>query len=355
MIVEGGGVWMTDDLESADAGKPTHWSFHSKNLEETAVRDLVSPPEGPPLLSVMADACGYRHDELDAPPKRGNFGNPTCASADDIDFAANKPSVVARVGNYPWDGSKSPRGALSTDGGATWKQFGSEPKGSAGSGSVAVSADGAVVLWAPRGARPAYSRDGGTTWVASVGLPAPAKVPDWAPWFLRLASDRVNPKKLYAFDTLTGVVFTSKDGGAHFAVAARNLRSMPEYELHYASIQAVPGHEGDVWITTKEDLAHSTDSGKTFSRVTSVEEAHAIGFGRHAPGRTYPALYLSGTVNGVTGFFRSDDGGAQFIRINDDAHQYGGAQVITGDPRVYGRVYVAPGGRGILYGQPKAK
>jgi len=58
-------------------------------------------------------------------------------------------------------------------------------------------------------------------------------------------------------------------------------------------------------------------------------------------------------VGGVTGFFRSDDGGASFVRINDDAHQYGGANVIIGDPRIYGRAYIAPGGRGILYGEPK--
>jgi photosystem II stability/assembly factor-like uncharacterized protein len=355
MIVEGGGIWATDDLTAADGGKPTHWSFHSKNLEETVMRDLVSPPEGAPLLSVMLDACGFRHDKLDVSPERGKFQNPDCASAEDIDFAAKKPNVMARVGRYPWDGSKSPRGAMSTDGGATWKQFGSEPADCGGMGSVAVSADGAVVLWAPREAHAAYSRDGGKTWVRSAGLPAPAKSPDWAPWFLRLASDRVNPKKFYALNALEGTVLTSEDGGAHFQVTAENMREVPEYELHFTSIKAVPGHEGDVWVTTKEELARSTDSGQTFSTVASAEEAHAVGFGRPAPGQTYPAVFLSGTVSGVTGFFRSDDAGESFVRINDDAHQYGGAQVITGDPRVYGRVYVAPGGRGIVYGEPKAK
>ena len=64
-------------------------------------------------------------------------------------------------------------------------------------------------------------------------------------------------------------------------------------------------------------------------------------------------LYLSGKVNGVSGFFRSDDEGANFVCINDDAHQYGGSNVIIGDSRVYGRAYIAPGGRGILYGDPK--
>ena len=58
-------------------------------------------------------------------------------------------------------------------------------------------------------------------------------------------------------------------------------------------------------------------------------------------------------MSGVIGFFRSDDGGANFVRINDDQHQYAGSFVITGDPRVYGRVYLGPPGRGIIYGEPK--
>ena len=38
------------------------------------------------------------------------------------------------------------------------------------------------------------------------------------------------------------------------------------------------------------------------------------------------------------------------MRINDDQHQYGYISHVTGDPRIYGRVYFATGGRGIVYG-----
>jgi hypothetical protein len=163
----------------------------------------------------------------------------------------------------------------------------------------------------------------------------------------------VNPKKFYAFNALAGEVLTSEDGGAHFTVSTDGVRAVPEYELHYATIKAVPDHEGEVWVTTKVDLNRSSDSGKSFSKVAGVEEAHGIGFGKAAPGQGFPAIYLSGKISDQVGFFRSDDGGQKFVRINDDQHQYGGATVLTGDPRVYGRVYVAPGGRGIIYGEPK--
>ena len=353
MEIEGGGVWLTEDLTNADRDAPTHWSFHTKNLEETAVRGLISPPEGAPLLSAIGDMCGFRHDSLDQSPKSGAFANPLCASGDGLDFAAKKPAVMARVGTYPWDDSKGPRGAVSKDGGSSWQEFASEPPGSSGSGAVAVSADGGSIVWAPKDGRVGVSNDDGVSWSVADGLPAAAKVPDWAPSNLRLAADRVNPKKLYALDALSGTTYVSNDRGVHFKASSGHVPALPEYDLISASINAVPGIEGDVWITSGKELAHSTNSGEVYTLVASVQESYALGFGKAAPGLDYPALYLSGKINDLVAFYRSDDGGAHFVRINDDAHQYGGSHLLIGDPRVYGRVYVAVGGRGIVYGQPK--
>ncbi|MGD0200726.1 MAG: xyloglucanase, partial [Bryobacteraceae bacterium] len=88
----------------------------------------------------------------------------------------------------------------------------------------------------------------------------------------------------------------------------------------------------------------------SFTKVGTVDDAPLIGFGMSAPGASYPAVYVIGTVSGVYGIFRSDDAGASWTRINDDAHQYGFLGTITGDPRIYGRVYVGTQGRGIVYG-----
>jgi hypothetical protein len=353
LTTDGGGVYLTEDLTKADKNEPTHWAFRSKNLEETAVRGIISPPGGAPLVSVMADLCGFRHDSLEESPKRGNFQNPSCANGDAIDFAGKKPGVMVRVGNYPWDDTKPPRGGVSNDGGVTWTPFGKEPAGSNGSGSVAISADGSAILWAAKEAHAARSTDRGANWAQIKGLPDPAKVPDWAPWSLRLASDRESPQKFYAYDTLTGRAYVSKDGGASFEFTTGVLSALPEYNLIVGSIQAVPGNEGHVWATGGKELFFSTDSAQTFSEAPGVEESYAVGFGVPMPGKKYPTIYLSGKVSGTAGFFRSDDQGATFSRINDDAHQYGGSNLIIGDSRVPGRVYIAPGGRGILYGDPQ--
>ena len=352
MLVTGGGVWATDDLTAADGQRPTHWTFRNRNLEETAVSAIVSPPSGAPLLSSIGDVCGFRHDKLDESPARGSFEHPSCASGSAVEFAELKPSLVVRAGSYPWDGSKGPRGAISSDGGATWTPFGAEPPGSAGSGNVILTAGGEAILWAARDARVAYSADRGAGWVVAAGLPEPAKVPDWAPLNLKLAADRVNGKKVYAFDALTGNAYASSDGGLHFGLAAHGLPTLPDYELIAASLRAVPGFEGDVWLTIGKQLLRSTDATQSFGPIAGVDAAYAVGFGHAAPGQKYPAVYLSGKVAGVEGVFRSDDGGGSFARINDDAHQYGGVQLIIGDPRVYGRAYITGHGRGILYGEP---
>jgi photosystem II stability/assembly factor-like uncharacterized protein len=66
----------------------------------------------------------------------------------------------------------------------------------------------------------------------------------------------------------------------------------------------------------------------------------------------YPAVFLAGKVQGLSGAFRSDDAGATWTRITDDRHQFAAIIHLTGDPRIFGRVYLAVHGRGILYGDP---
>ncbi len=335
LYVTGATIWGSDDATAADRDLPTHWTVRAQGLEETAVLDLVSPPAGAHLLSALGDIGGFRHDDLTVAPRQGMFTNPLISSTDSMDFAERKPAVVVRVGG----GSPGKTGALSTDGGMTWKPFTGEPEGTRGAGSVAVSADGSVILRVPRNSPAFFSTDTGATWKPCKGLPAG----------LAVAADRANPRKFYAFDSRNGAFYTSTDSGANFAVSAQGLPKSGR-----GRVRAVAGREGDLWLAAENGgLLHSTDSGATFTHLPTVAQADAFGLGKAAPGQSYPALYLTGKVGSVSGVFRSDDSGRSWTRINDDAHQYGWiGQVITGDPRLYGRIYLGTNGRGILYADP---
>jgi hypothetical protein len=345
LYVTGQGIWGSDDMNALDASLPMHWDFRSVGIEETAVLDLASPPAGPPLFSAVGDIGGFRHDDVDVSPESGMSSNPVMTSTDGIDFAELAPNIVARVGRV----GSTPTGALSLDGGATWARFATLPPVAAGvAGSIAVSADGATLVWdLPPGTRaaatiaggPQVSRDHGLTWTASTGIGALRPV----------FADRVNPNTFYIWDS-TGTAprfYISTDAGATFTATAAT--GLPRGTT--AHPRAMPGHEGDVWLVTTTGLRHSTDSGATFTALAGVTAPVAIGYGKAAPGQTYPALYLIGTVGGAgAGLYRSDDVGANWSRIDDLQHLWATAGTIIGDPRVYGRAYVGTNGRGILYG-----
>jgi photosystem II stability/assembly factor-like uncharacterized protein len=276
--------------------------------------------------------------------------NPPFNFTNGLDFAEGNPDVIVRVGSRWTPGI---HGATSKDGGKTWKEFGSEPPEAKTGGNIAISADASTLLWTIKKEEAVFSKDFGATWQKSEGLPIPAGTDGWVTINVRPAADRVNPSKFYVYDTADGAFFVSTDGGKKFEKTVGNLEGLPDYARASGSIKTVPGFEGHIWLSTGKAISRSIDSGKTFEPINSVDASHAVGFGAPGPGRKYPAVYLIGKVAGKDGFFRSDDIGATWVRINDDKHQYGFTGHITGDPKKFGRVYVGTGGRGILYGDPK--
>ena len=301
-------------------------------------------------LSRLATRFWGRHDALDASPPAGAFLNPPCKTTKSLDVAAGNPDIVVRVGDVWGDGA---HGAYSTDGGSTWTPFPSEPKNAGKGGEVAISANGQTIFWSTKGSTPHFSRDRGKSWAKTVGLPEAPDTQDWVSNSLRPAFDSRDPAKAYVLDSAKGEIYVSEDGGKSFELTTKGLPALADIDRISARIVPVPGVEGDVWVSTTKDIQRSTDWGRTFAVLGTVEESLGLGFGKGPANGSYPSAYLVGKVKGVYGFFRSDDAGATWVRINDDAHQYGWVSVVTGDPRVHGRVYVGSGGRGILSGKPK--
>jgi BNR/Asp-box repeat len=335
----GATLYGSDDVTNADHGEATTWSSAAaEGIEETAVSDLVVPEAGPcKLISAVGDLGGFCHTTLGHSPASGMI-EPILGSGTSIGEAGAAPLDVAEVGYSGGD--------WSTDGGADWTAMTLPPGSTEGAGVVAVSADGSSIVWAPVDAPPAYSTDGGQTWTAVSGL-AEGLMP---------VADPVTPGVFYAFDPTTGTMLTSANNGATFAATATGLPAGVGSEESGSAPQlhTVPGRAGDLWLTAGNGLLyHSTDGGETFTEVTSVQTVATVGFGKAAPGTGYPAIYLVGIVNGVQGIFRSTDEGASWLRINNDSEQYGWiGQTITGDPHVFGQVFLGTNGRGILVAGP---
>jgi xyloglucan-specific exo-beta-1,4-glucanase len=336
----GATLFGTTNLTNWDSGTSFTIKPFVSGLEETAVNGLISPPTGAPLISALGDLDGFVHTSLTTVPS-SMFTAPNLGSGDSVDYAELSPSTIVRSGDI--DKTANPnvnRVGFSTNGGSNWFQASSEPSGVTGGGKVAEAADASSTLWSPAGTGVYYTTTYGSSWTASTGIPAGAVI----------ASDRVNPKVYYGYSA--GTFYVSTNGGASFAATAAT--GLPTTGTVY--IKALPGVTGDVWLTGGSSTGtsgiwHSTNSGASFTKLSSATAAINLGFGKSATTGGYPALYSIATVNGVQGIFRSDDTGATWTRINDNAHQWGNiGAAITGDPRIYGRVYVGTNGRGIMYG-----
>jgi photosystem II stability/assembly factor-like uncharacterized protein len=334
-VVYGTGATLYGSWDATAAS--THWSSAAaEGIEETAVNDLLSPTVGSGhLISALGDVGGFYHDTLTASPAEG-MSSPIESTETSLSEAGQAPLDVIRVG---WSA-----GYFSADGGKTWTAMTNPAGATDGAGTAAISAGGTAIVWvpednswAPQTTTPVHSSDHGKTWSAAAGLPDGSSV----------IADPVKDGVFYGYDPAKGAVYTSTDGGATFTETASGLATGGQ-------LKAAPGRSGDLWFSAQTGgLLHSTDGGTTFTPVTSASASYTLGFGKAAPGGSYPALYQVGTVGGVTGVFRSDDAGASWVRINDDQHQYAWTgTVITGDPRVYGRVYLGTNGRGILYADP---
>lgn len=361
----GATIYETRDLSAADRDAPTHWTPWVEGIEQTAVITLVSPPVGPRLLTGFGDISGFAHKDLDRSPDL-QFTTPVFANTNQIDYAGAAPTVVVRsgtphegVGSEGHDGSTL---AWSDDAGLSWKPLG-RPRPASGGDAVSpdnprmdlyrdapimVSADGATfVLATPQ---VVWSTDRGRSWTPCVGLPP----------LLRPVADRKDGQLFYAVDFRTGDWFVSVDGARSFApIPSRGLPSTladdrPTWREVAFPLKATPSHDGELWFVSRAGLFHSADGGQSFARIDGGLSVEMLDFGRPPADTTYPALFAIGTKGDVRGVFRSDDRGRSWMRVNDPRHEYGRRfRAIAGDPRVFGRVYVATDGRGVVYGEPQ--
>ncbi len=339
----GYGLWMSENLTEAGS-KPVRFGFNVKNLEEAATIQMTSPTGGAVVMAAFGDIGGGAWDNITVTPEAGLFV-PTTENNYSVDYAGLAPDFVARTVN-----NSTNNGFYSQDGGASWTRFGSSPykrqdaKGEWHSpGVVVVSAKGTSMLWAPEKQAAFYSLDKGTTWKESAGWPAGR---DMA---LKPISDKALDGVYYVYDRDANTILISTDHGASFKPLVTGLARIEGWQG--VQLAVVPGRMRDLWLAAPYGLVHSPSSDRPAKAVPGVDVAWQVGFGKSATAGGYPAVYIWGKVRGKEGLFRSDDEGQSWVRINDDAHQFGGMAGIAGDMLEYGTLYIAPHGRGLMVGK----
>ena len=343
----GYGPWITRNLRAAQQGGTVNWDFSVANFEETATLEIRSPSGGAALLAAMGDVSGGAWDDVTRTPRNGLFA-PSNETNRSVDFAQLKPAILARVADQARTG-----GYVSRDGGASWRPFETAPPAPARtrSGHVAVSAQGGFLVVVAEKQNAVWSRDHGRTWQPCSGWPA---APDRSEATPKPVADRAVEGVFYVHDEPNGQILVSTDGGASFKPGIVGLPKLAR--LQSAQLVCAPGKQRDLWLALPGALLHLPEADQPARTIAAVAEPWMIALGKAAPGAREHALYVWGRVRigggaPQEGLFRSDDGGASFVRINDDSHRYGRLLSMTADPLEHGTLYLAPHGRGVMIGR----
>lgn len=376
----GTGAFGTYDFTAAES----HWSDRCEGIEETVHINVYSPHEGDVIaIDTVGDLGGFAFTATDSECVN-SFANEngdryiTCVNAD---YPDSNPNLVAVTARGNWAGLTMGGVILSEDQCRTFRHidlpFGLNDytdrllKRIAGvnsnSGWVALGAGGQRMVWSladliflPKKSVLVSDNLGQNFEHAHFyGLSGEKITAGHAKVF----ADRVNPDMFYAFDT-TREIYISTDGGHNFY-----QREVPDYVPEYKlslidtadrnSICPEHGKSGTFYIPLGPDgiwrIKYDIDSDSlTYSRITDEGIFYKIGLGI-GKDKDYlhgiKSVYAAATIDGIYGFYRSDDECRSWIRINDDKHMFGVIDCICGDARTFGRFYIATGSRGLVYGE----
>ena len=312
----GTGVFCTRNLKDKRKCCFTDWC---DGIEETVHLNVYSMPKGEvQVIDILGDLGGFAFTALDKPC--GNSfadedGNRyiTCINAD---FSDENPDVLVVTPRGNWTGKTKGGLILSRDEGRTFtrlampfglsadldKALKNIERPNVNSGWVAMSPDCKNIVWS-----------------VADGIDLPVE---------RLV--------------------VSHDTGVSFSRCKVFSQSGSQKTVFYMALD-----EAGLW---KLEYNCDTDVIKTTRLSREGDSVFRMGLGLRSPESDYykdgKAVYLSGCIDGVYGFYRTLDEGKSYERLNTDRQMYGEINSIDGDCRVFGRFYLATGSNGVKYGEP---
>lgn len=361
-FAQGIGYWYA---AAAQIGVTTTWTSQTIGIEQLVARWAISPwvSGSKPLVTTLDRPIFRSADPNTYPSNHGVNYNNVLVNGYSTDWATSDPTFIGVIAN---NGGTDTSGK-STDGGVTtpWTEFVSKtPLQSGGNpgGGMAVSTASNIV-WAPsnNSTNIYFTTNGGTSWSTSTTGTSDGWGNSSSLNRQIVCADRVTANKFYAYNqgpTAAGVYSSTNSGSTYTRVKTGTLSAFDNFN---ASLRCVPGNANHLFFTggpiggptnDADQLQRSTDGGANWSNVTNVK-AIKVGFGKIAPGQTYPSIYVYGFLSSVFGIFRSDDNASSWVTISNGypMGSFDEIQTIEGDANTYGTVYIGFSGSGFAYGK----
>jgi hypothetical protein len=368
-IAEGVGLWHCTPPVAPGQSPEVQIISQNKNQQGLIVDKLVKPP-GQALVLAVQDRCGFRIPDVTREPE-SDFGifeqnGPLSRLAHgwSIDYAKNEPSFqVCLVGTYAW---------YSEDGGRSWKKMNSQPAHINAGGTIAVQTRSNFVWFPANNGMPAYTKDGGKTWVSCL-FNGSARSEGWAfSMYLNrhvACADYVDSQTYYAYsysNNSNGGLWRSTDGGANWinmSGGIGRLLNTGSADFHLTAIPGKIGHlmfGGGSAFNNTIPLLRSVDAGASWRAVWGTKVCWQVAAGKAAPGADYPSIFITGIISGDPrpGVFRSDNfsenpsAQVSWIRLCEaPAGNMDGPKCLCGDLEEHGVFYLGLGSTGYVYGK----
>lgn len=381
----GAGVFMTENLRNARDEETVVFACCDTGIEETVHLNIYSPPSGDvKLIDIIGDYGGIIFKDLDKPVENSfaNEQGDRWITAMNADFPDRAPNLLVTAPRGNWTGRTKGGVILSEDQGETWRLLESPiglskaidevveslKRPNVTAGWVALSASGETLVWGIGlpiyTSMHVYTQDQGETWgkVQVFSATGESFGDNLVPF--KVFADRLDPSLFYGFSDHqqgqgfyvsldSGKTFVQKQGPDGFpSVSLAGIDSEQAYEIRVVGQHIWMAMEAAGLWSVSYDIGADRFVGSCVSQEGDFIKRIGLGKGSGLAGDYELTLYTSGTIKGTYGCYRSLDGGTHWQRINDDKHQYGDIRSISGDPRIFGRIYVATGTRGVVYGDP---
>ena len=356
LVSDGVGVWNTSVPQGVTSSTPITWNDQSVGIDQLVATEIIVPPGGDPVVSSWDRPFFYLNNLNAFPSTYGPVAGSNIVGGWSLDYASSNPSFL--VGIADWWGTEE--SGYSTNGGQTWTPFASFPvwAGSAEIGGAIAASSPTDFVWMPTdGYQPYYTLNGGVTWNPVV-LPGASGWVNNAAWytsFRDVTADRVLSNTFYIY-TGAGVYQSTNGGQSWTEVFTGAISPWPQN----VEFESVPGEAGNLFYTSGYQgggpapsyatFSRSTNGGATWTAVPNVLEVICFGFGASATPGGYPSIYIVGSVNNVYGVWQSNNNAQSWTQIGTyPTGELDQITTISGDPNIYGQVYVGFAGGGFAY------